>query len=244
MKLFFAFAPTESAFVKKVLTQLHVLIQNRSLVVWHPEMILAGRNTVREIEKNLQDSAGILFFLTAEFLSSQLFYDLEIEVIRRVKNETLRLLAVPVKPCLWQLTRLNQELTIQPWPSSKVLLSYERIDDAVFEMASALLNLSTNEKAVLLQEGISKKRPINNRGELIIKIKGYLTANRTGEALDAFEALLVALEIDSSSAITLRARYISILDESGKGLVSQENARIEVTRIQYYILSLLKKLKD
>ena len=102
-QVFLCYARGDGVWRDRLETVLAPLVRHDVLEFWSDEKIQPGDRWFEEIEKALSRAAVAVFLVTPEFLASEFIQRKELPALLRAREERgLKLLWVPVKPCLWE----------------------------------------------------------------------------------------------------------------------------------------------
>src|SRR5579885_1502084 len=106
-------APTDRACCALLASQLAPLILQRRLLLWDEQQVLAGQEVRREREQHLKTDRLLIFFISADFLASEVCQEQMEVALGRQERAEATVIPVVVRPCLWQATVLR---TLQVLP--------------------------------------------------------------------------------------------------------------------------------
>ncbi len=102
-QLFISYSHRDSAWVERLRTMLRPLEQRYGLERWDDSRIQPGSLWRQEIEKALGSAQVALLLVSSDFLASAFVTRSELPpLFHAAKEEGLRILWVPLRPCLWQ----------------------------------------------------------------------------------------------------------------------------------------------
>ena len=102
-QLFISYSHRDTAWVERLRTMLRPLEQRYGLERWDDSRIQAGMVWREEIEKALGSAQVALLMVSADFLASDFVTREELpELFHAARKEGLRILWVPLRPCLWK----------------------------------------------------------------------------------------------------------------------------------------------
>ncbi len=125
--LFYSYASADQHLVDRLMKHLAILKRQGLIREWHFREITAGKEWEKEIDSHLESAGIILLMVSADFLSSDYCYDIELKrAIERHKSGEAVVIPVILQPCDWQHPPLSglQALPtgIKPvalWPSAE-----------------------------------------------------------------------------------------------------------------------------
>lgn len=102
-KIFISYSHIDSAWLKKVQTNLKVLMHNdKSFDLWDDTRIKAGDNWKIEIANALKDAGIAILIISTDFLASDFIRNDELPtLLRNAKEHGTRILPLIVRPCLF-----------------------------------------------------------------------------------------------------------------------------------------------
>lgn len=139
-KIFISYSQNDRHYLEELLKHLAGLRRQGKIEVWDDGKILPGKNWDDEIKRELADADIILLLLSADFLSTDYVWNVEITkaMDRHEHNKTL-VVPIFVRPCNWNgfsFSRLNG----LPY-KGKSVSSYENRDEAWLEIVSGIEKL-------------------------------------------------------------------------------------------------------
>lgn len=128
VKVFLSYCHADEEYKNKLDAHLAPLKRNNKIEAWNDRKLVAGSVFDAEIKKHLNEDDIIILLISSDFINSDYCYEIELQkALERMKNNDAKLLAVIIRPCLWQETPLKD---IQVLPKDGVPISkYPNEDD-------------------------------------------------------------------------------------------------------------------
>lgn len=251
MKVFFAFAQQDSELIDQIINYTQSPFAQEGIQIWHERKILAGSIFTLEIEKNLSDSDILLFFLSSDFLTSSIFKSIESEVLRRVEKNTLHLIPVLLRPCLWQYTAFARA-GLQIFPSREEAISQLPVpkrEQTYTELVEAILKIADSRRAVKSRSPFDEPDPIilsytfKNEEEFIVTLQKLLAKDEVDQVFDILDEVLKDNDSElANTAILLKSRYSRAKASMNRGIVTSENYSVETSHILAGLLDLIQDI--
>ncbi len=108
VKVFLSYCHTDEEYKDKLNAHLAPLKRNNKIEAWNDRKLVAGSFFDAEIKRHLNEDDIIILLISADFINSDYCYEIEMQrALERMKNKDAILLAVIIRPCLWQETPLK-----------------------------------------------------------------------------------------------------------------------------------------
>ena len=131
IKIFYSYAHQDLPLVQELDKHLTYLKRSQRIEVWNEQMLSAGSNRAREIDRQLNSADIILLFISPDFMVSDHTYELMIEAVRgSEKQGSKRVIPVLLRPT-WRPGSSIEH--IQSLPSNNRPVSTWKNKDAAFE---------------------------------------------------------------------------------------------------------------
>jgi formylglycine-generating enzyme required for sulfatase activity len=153
-KLFISYSHLDGEWMERLRRMLRPLEQRCGLERWDDSRIQAGGLWREEIEQALASARVALLLVSADFLASDFVTRSELPpLFRAAKEEGLRILWVPLRPCLWDLVpEIEQYQAVLP--PSRTLAEMEEVDQerAMVQIARSIQQVFQEEAERLARE--------------------------------------------------------------------------------------------
>lgn len=105
LRLFYSYSRTDEEFRKELEKHLSILRRNGLITEWYDREISAGEEWEGVLNKELERAQIILLLISADFISSNYCYDVEMKTILE-KHENGEAIVIPIiiRPTFWQET--------------------------------------------------------------------------------------------------------------------------------------------
>ena len=102
-EVFCSYAHEDEALLRKVEKHLSLLKQQGLISLWHNRLISPGSDWAATIGTHLETASVILLFISADFLSSDYCYSIEMQrALQRHQNKQARVIPVLLRPVDWE----------------------------------------------------------------------------------------------------------------------------------------------
>lgn len=133
LKIFYCYARKDKKLREQLGKHLEPLKQKHRIITFCDAEILPGKNWEKEIDKSLSNSDIILILVSADFISSNYCYNIEMQKAFEMA-EAGKILIIPIilRPCAWETTPLYR---IQALPKEgKPVVSWDDLDEAFYNI--------------------------------------------------------------------------------------------------------------
>lgn len=245
MKIFFAFAHQDRDLVNQLITFAEIPFSKNGIEIWHERLIPAGSVVSLEIEKNLQASEIVLFFLSSDFLTTSTFSVIEPEVIRRVQKNELQLIPILLRPCLWSYADFAQlGLKILSEDQAISSLSAPKKEEAFSSIIEDIITVAKQKKNET-KSSPKTDEPLRFRDEnhLFSTLRELLSENKTAEVFDILDQVIQEDNSElANTVVLLKSRYNRTEADRRKGIITNENYTVETSKIFSGLLSLIEEI--
>jgi len=168
-QLFISYSHRDSAWVERLRTMLRPLEQRYGLERWDDSRIQPGSLWREEIEKALASARVALLLVSADFLASDFVTRSELPpLFHAAKREGLRILWVPLRPCLWRdIPEIEQYQAAIPPGRTLARMSEVEQEEAFVQIAEEI-------KKVFQEEAERKARERKEEAERLAREKETL----------------------------------------------------------------------
>jgi hypothetical protein len=148
-QLFISYSHLDGAWVERLRRHLRILEQRYGLERWDDSRIQAGALWRVEIEKALASAQVALLMVRADFLDSDFVTRSELpSLFTAAKQEGLRILWVPLRPCLWKLIpEIEQYQAVIPPGRTVAEMAEVEQERGFVEIAERILSTFQEEAA-------------------------------------------------------------------------------------------------
>src|SRR5215210_4642126 len=102
VKVFYSYSHDDEGFRKELEKHLSLMRRNGEISGWHDRNISAGTDWKDSIDKHLESAKIILLLVSADFLSSDYCYEIEMRrAMKRHQEGKARVIPVIVRNCDW-----------------------------------------------------------------------------------------------------------------------------------------------
>lgn len=106
-KVFISYAKTDVEFLQQLESHLAVFKRNGHIATWTDRKLSPGEAWDGKIKKELEEADIILFLVSADFLSTDYVWDIEMKTaIERDARREAKVVPIVVRPCVWKDTPL------------------------------------------------------------------------------------------------------------------------------------------
>jgi TIR domain/HEAT repeats len=139
-RIFYSYSHLDVSLRDKLGTYLAPLRLQKKIEEWHDRKIEPGANWNTEISAQLEAAHLILLLVSAEFLSSEYCFGVEVEKsLSRLKRGEVSVVPVLLKPCLWKESPFSE---LQVIPRNAVpITSWASPDEAFTDVANEIRKL-------------------------------------------------------------------------------------------------------
>jgi TIR domain len=146
-KVFISYARRDEPFKDDPLTVLKPLERRGVLEIWHDRMIEEGDEWRREITSAMNECHMPLLFVSKNFLASAFIQDDELPpLLRRRREEGLRVVPIIVGPCMWQSEPALKDLQALP-RNGKPVIKFPKANGARDQVWSDIAAVEKRAKA-------------------------------------------------------------------------------------------------
>jgi TIR domain len=148
IKIFYCYAHEDKDLRDRIDRHLGILKRFRHVVGWYDREIQAGTQWEREIEKNLNTSHIILLLVSADFISSDYCYGVEMQkALDLHRTGQARVLPVLLRPVDWQDAPFAtlQMLPTGAKPITRWLDPEEALEDVAKQIRAVVNTLRTHQ---------------------------------------------------------------------------------------------------
>jgi hypothetical protein len=135
--LFYSYSSKDGKLRDQLETHLSLLRRQGVLSVWHDRRVEAGTEWERQIDQHLEAAAIVLLLVSADFITSEYCYDLEMtRALERHEAGTARVIPVILRPCDWKTAPFGK---LQALPrDGKPVTTWANRDEAFADVARGL----------------------------------------------------------------------------------------------------------
>lgn len=142
IKLFFSYSHKDEKLRDELEKHLSILKRKGVISTWHDRKIDAGSILDKEIDENLKDSNIILLLISADFLSSDYCYDIEMnEAVKMHENNQAVVVPVILRSCDWTFAPFSKLMALPT--DGKSITTWSDIDSAFMNVAKGIRNIAT-----------------------------------------------------------------------------------------------------
>ncbi len=135
VEVFYSYAHKDEAFLNELETHLSLLRRQGLITVWHDRHILPGADWSQAIDEHLERASVILLLISADFLSSDYCYGIEMQrALERQKANEARVIPILLRPVDWKGAPFAR---LQALPTGAKPITTWRNRDAAFTDVAA-----------------------------------------------------------------------------------------------------------
>ena len=113
--IFISYSHCDEAWKERVVEQLRVLEYEGRFHVWEDRLIAAGDAWYPAIERALNEASAAILLISAGFFNSPFIRSEEVpRLLKRRKQEGLRIIPLIIRPCAWQLVDWLKDIEGRP----------------------------------------------------------------------------------------------------------------------------------
>ncbi|MEM9088957.1 MAG: TIR domain-containing protein [Cyanobacteria bacterium P01_F01_bin.53] len=137
IEIFFSYAHKDEALRDKLAQHLRILEHQKIIDTWYDRDIDAGQEWMPEIEQRLNSADIILLLISADFLSSDYCYDVELkQAMKRHEQGSAKVIPIILRPVAWDMAPFRN---LQALPQdSKPVTSWSDQDAAFVNIVEGL----------------------------------------------------------------------------------------------------------
>jgi hypothetical protein len=144
--VFFSYSHKDEDLRDRLEAHLAVLISDGTISTWHDRRIKAGEVLGERIDENLELADIILLLVSADFLSSDYCYSIEMKrALERRKAGEAQVIAVILRPCDWQSSPLGDLLAVPK--DGKPIVSWPDKDEGFLDVVKQLRRILPSQNA-------------------------------------------------------------------------------------------------
>jgi DNA-binding XRE family transcriptional regulator len=131
VNIFYCYARVDRDLRDELDKHLSALERSKKIITWHDRKILPGANWSQEIDTHLNDAEVILLLITANFISSDYCYGVEMQRALEMHEKGIaHVIPVLLRSCRWKETPIGQ---LQVLPTDGRPVNQWRNRDEAFE---------------------------------------------------------------------------------------------------------------
>jgi hypothetical protein len=158
INVFFSYSHADERLRNELEKHLSILKRQAVISTWHDRRIDAGSELHAEISSNLKNAQIVLLLVSADFLSSDYCYDVELkEALAMHERGDAVVIPVILRPCDWHSAPFGKLLATPL--DGKPVEKFSSLDEAFLEITTAIKKVITNK--------ISRNETIASRQALI-----------------------------------------------------------------------------
>lgn len=140
VRVFLSYSHVDEEFKNKLDIHFAPLKRSNKIETWNDRKLVPGTLFDDEIRKHLCEDEIIILLISADFISSDYCYEIEMmKALERMKNSDAIVIPIILRPCLWKETPLKD---IQALPKNGTPISkYPDADDAYLEIVQSVNNI-------------------------------------------------------------------------------------------------------
>jgi hypothetical protein len=153
INLLFSYSHKDEDLRNELEKHLSILKRNGIIDAWHDRRIEAGSDFSASISEHLKKANIILLLVSADFLSSDYCYDLEMkEALRMHAQNQAVVIPVILRPCAWQRSPFAKLLALPK--DGKAVTKFPTLDDGFLEVTNGItavldrLSLKSEPKSI------------------------------------------------------------------------------------------------
>lgn len=213
LKLFISYSHQDEKYKDQLTTHLASLKRRGVVKEWHDRKLVAGEEWDNSIKQELLDSDIILLLISADFLSSNYCYDIEIKkAMERHEQGEAKVIPIIVRPCDWKGLPFSK---LQGLPKdAKALSIWSDIDEGFLNIIEGIKTvINTREESTNRVFQKEENDFLNFPHEVIIGRfpRGYL--------------VIQDIELGDYSSGTIRCYYFDYEGNRGYGTHYHESYR-------------------
>lgn len=137
LSVFLSYSHKDETFKNELDIHLAPLKRNNKIKTWNDRELTAGSKFDDEIKKHLNESQIIILLISADFISSDYCYEIEMgKALERMERNDAIVIPIILRPCLWTDTPLKD---IQALPKDgKAISTYDNKDNAYLEIVQGI----------------------------------------------------------------------------------------------------------
>ena len=135
--VFISYAHSDEHFRRELEKHLAVLRRQYVVTTWHDRRVGPGEELHGQISAQLEDADIILLLISADFLSSDYCYDIEMKrAMERHEQRSARVIPVILRPCEWKDAPFGKLKAVPK--DAKPVVKHATLDDGFVEVAQAV----------------------------------------------------------------------------------------------------------
>lgn len=175
ISIFYSYSHQDEKFRDELEKHLSILRKEKIIDEWHDRKISPGSNWEDDINSNLAKADIILLLISSNFLASDYCYDVEtVTALEMHKNEDAVVIPIIIQPCLWSISTLGKNATMQVLPKDGKPITvfnnphegWLNVAQGIHEVAQTILIKKRLINKVLLKETTAKK---DNLDDLVME---------------------------------------------------------------------------
>lgn len=137
IEIFYSYSHKDEEFRQELEKQLSILRRNNVITAWHDRMIGAGEEWSGQIDEHLNSARIILLLISADFISSDYCYDIEMtRAMERHEAKEACVIPIILRPCKWELAKFAK---LQAFPkNAKAVTLWENKDEAFLNIVEGI----------------------------------------------------------------------------------------------------------
>lgn len=157
LEIFISYSHEDKVFLEKLITHLSLLKRENIIKTWHDREITAGKEFASEIDKHLSSANIILLLVSADFLSSEYCYSVEMKkAMARHETGQARIIPVIIRECDWQNSDFGN-LEVVPTDGKPV----KAWDDPDRAYKNIIIHIRDVVKELSEKNEIQEEKPVN-----------------------------------------------------------------------------------
>ncbi len=187
-QLFISYSHRDSKWLERLRTMLRPLEQHHGLELWDDSRIQPGSLWREEIEKALASARVALLLVSSDFLASDFVTRNELPTLfRAAKQEGLRILWVPLRPCLWQdIPEIEQYQAAIPPDRTLASMKEVEKEEAFVQIAEEIKKVFQDEAE---RQARQRAEAVRGVARKIAEMTAELKESRDNAARRAYEGM-------------------------------------------------------
>jgi hypothetical protein len=137
IEIFFSYAHEDEALRDKLAKHLKLLERQGIIKAWHDRNITAGEEWKTAIDTNLESAGIILLLISADFLTSDYCYDIEMKrALERHENKEARVIPIILRSVDWHRSPFGKLVALPT--DGKPITSWPNQDEAFTDVVKGL----------------------------------------------------------------------------------------------------------
>jgi len=140
--IFLSYSHEDENLKDQLMKHLNALENEWQIYTWSDRKITPGKKWYQEIRKAISHAKIAVLLVSADYLSSQFIIHEEVPaLLEKLNNQTLTIIPIIIKPCLWKHISWLKELNVMP-KDGKPLLTLNNQDEILVSIVDKIVKIS------------------------------------------------------------------------------------------------------